>query len=131
MVINLFCIAIHQALIAFPNISGKQCNNFQIYSAGVSVFLGGNKPSRDGNIRGDISVNFSCDPDISSTLVSLLFCTHFLLINLYLTWQITLQVSHALDEIQRLQDEGPSDNDVAAILEIEQRAHENGLQVTL
>ncbi|KAL8489686.1 hypothetical protein ACS0TY_025545 [Phlomoides rotata] len=77
----------------------------QIYSAGVSVFLGGNKPSRDGNIRGDISVNFSCDPEISSTLVSL-----------------------ALDEIQRLQEEGPSDDDVLAILEIEQRAHENGLQ---
>ncbi|KAL6577311.1 hypothetical protein OROMI_011587 [Orobanche minor] len=77
----------------------------QIYSAGVSVFLGGNKPSRVGNIRGDISVNFSCDPEISSTLVSL-----------------------ALDEIQRLQEEGPTDDDVSAILEIEQRAHENGLQ---
>ncbi|CAI9759054.1 unnamed protein product [Fraxinus pennsylvanica] len=77
----------------------------QIYSAGVSVFLGGNKPSRLGNILGDISVNFSCDPDISSTLVNL-----------------------ALDEILRLQEEGPSDDDVLAILEIEQRAHENGLQ---
>lgn len=41
-----------------------------------------------------------------------------------------MQVSLALDEIQRLQEEGPSDDDVAAILEIEQRAHENGLQVT-
>ncbi|CAA3027767.1 zinc protease PQQL-like isoform X1 [Olea europaea subsp. europaea] len=77
----------------------------QIYSAGVSVFLVGNKPSRLGNILGDISVNFSCDPDISSTLVDL-----------------------ALDEILRLQEEGPSDDDVLAILEIEQRAHENGLQ---
>ncbi|KAL8039469.1 hypothetical protein ABFS82_10G042000 [Erythranthe guttata] len=77
----------------------------QIYSAGVSVFLGGNKPSKVGNIRGDISVNFSCDPEISSTLVNL-----------------------ALDEILHLQEEGPSDDDVAAILEIEQRAHENGLQ---
>ncbi|KAL2501112.1 Insulinase (Peptidase family M16) protein [Forsythia ovata] len=77
----------------------------QIYSAGVSVFLGGNKPSRVGNILGDISVNFSCDPDISSTLVNL-----------------------ALDEILRLQEEGPSDDDVSTILEIEQRAHENGLQ---
>lgn len=48
----------------------------QIYSAGVSVFLGGNKPSRNGNIRGDISVNFSCDPEISSTLVSFFFFTH-------------------------------------------------------
>ncbi|KAK6147780.1 hypothetical protein DH2020_018692 [Rehmannia glutinosa] len=77
----------------------------QIYSAGVSVFLGGNKPSRVGNIRGDISVNFSCDPEISATLVNL-----------------------ALDEILHLQEEGPTDADVSAILEIEQRAYENGLQ---
>lgn len=77
----------------------------QIYSVGVSVFLGGNKPSRVGNVRGDISINFSCDPDISSALVDL-----------------------ALAEILRLQDEGPSDDDVLSILEIEQRAHENGLQ---
>ena len=35
----------------------------------------------------------------------------------------------ALAEILRLQDEGPSDDDVLSILEIEQRAHENGLQV--
>ncbi|CAA0814299.1 Insulinase (Peptidase family M16) protein [Striga hermonthica] len=77
----------------------------QIYSAGVSVFLGGNRPSRVGNIRGDISINFSCDPEISSTLVNF-----------------------ALDEILRLQEEGPSDDDVSTILEIEQRAHENGLQ---
>lgn len=41
----------------------------QIYSVSVSVFLGGNKPSRTGDVRGDISVYFSCDPDISSRLV--------------------------------------------------------------
>lgn len=44
----------------------------QIYSVGVSVFLGGNKPSRTGIVRGDISINFSCDPEISSKLASLL-----------------------------------------------------------
>ncbi|XP_077210657.1 insulinase (Peptidase family M16) protein [Tasmannia lanceolata] len=77
----------------------------KIYSVGVSVFLGGNRPSRTGDVRGDISVNFSCDPDISWKLVEL-----------------------ALDEILHIQEEGPSDQDVAAILEIEQRAHENGLQ---
>ncbi|KAI4380729.1 hypothetical protein MLD38_006890 [Melastoma candidum] len=77
----------------------------QIYSAGVSVFLGGNKPSRTGDVRGDISVNFSCDPHISSKLVDL-----------------------ALDEVQRLQEEGPSEQDILTILEIEQRAHENGVQ---
>ncbi|KAI7988866.1 Zinc protease PQQL-like [Camellia lanceoleosa] len=76
-----------------------------IYSAGISVFLGGNKPSRVDNVRGDISVNFSCDPDISTTLVDL-----------------------ALEEILCLQEEGPTDEDVLTILEIEQRAHENGLQ---
>ncbi|XP_062148705.1 zinc protease PQQL-like isoform X1 [Alnus glutinosa] len=77
----------------------------QIYSVVVSVFLGGNKPSRTGNVRGDISINFSCDPAISSKLADL-----------------------ALDEILRLQEEGPSDEDVSSILEIEQRAQENGLQ---
>lgn len=44
----------------------------QIYSAGVSVFLGGNKPSRKGDVRGDICINFSCDPEISSKLVRLM-----------------------------------------------------------
>jgi hypothetical protein len=70
------------------------------------VFLGGNKPSRTADLRGDISVNFSCDPEISSKLVDL-----------------------ALEEIVRLQKEGPSQEDISAILEIEQRAHENGMQV--
>lgn len=77
----------------------------QIYSVGVSVFLGGNKPSRTGIVRGDISINFSCDPEISSKLVDI-----------------------ALDEMLRLQDEGPTEQDVSTVLEIEQRAHENGLQ---
>ncbi|XP_065849756.1 zinc protease PQQL-like isoform X2 [Euphorbia lathyris] len=77
----------------------------QIYSVGVSVFLGGNKPSRTGDLRGDISINFSCDPGISSKLVDI-----------------------SLEEVLRLQEEGPSDQDVLTVLEIEQRAHENGLQ---
>ncbi|OEL21818.1 Zinc protease PQQL-like [Dichanthelium oligosanthes] len=77
----------------------------QIYSVNVAVFLGGNKPSRTGDVRGDISVNFSCDPDISSKLVDFV-----------------------LEEISYLQAEGPSEEDVLTILEIEQRAHENGLQ---
>ncbi|KAJ4846270.1 hypothetical protein Tsubulata_008787 [Turnera subulata] len=77
----------------------------QIYSAAVSVFLGGNRPSRTGDVRGDISINFSCDPGFSSKLVDI-----------------------ALDEISLLQEEGPSDEDVSTVLELEQRAHENGLQ---
>ncbi|VAH61072.1 unnamed protein product [Triticum turgidum subsp. durum] len=78
----------------------------QVYSVNVGVFLGGNKPSRSGDVRGDISVNFSCDPDMSSRLVDFV-----------------------LEEISYLQTEGPSEEDVWTILEIEQRAHENGLQV--
>lgn len=39
------------------------------------------------------------------------------------------QVDLALDEISYLQDQGPSEQDVLTVLEIEQRAHENGLQV--
>jgi len=77
----------------------------QVYSVNVGVFLGGNKPSRSGDVRGDISVNFSCDPDMSSKLVDFV-----------------------LEEISHLQTEGPSEEDVWSILEIEQRAHENGLQ---
>lgn len=43
------------------------------------------------------------------------------------SWQVDL----TLDEILRLQEEGPSEEDVSTVLEIEQRAHENGLQVAL
>ncbi|XP_073031773.1 zinc protease PQQL-like [Primulina eburnea] len=38
------------------------------------------------------------------------------------------QVNLALDEILQLREKGPSIDDVLIILEIEQRAHENGLQ---
>ena len=47
----------------------------------------------------------------------------------HLTDSIVEQVDLALDEVVRLQEEGASDQDVSTILEIEQRAHENGLQV--
>ena len=39
------------------------------------------------------------------------------------------QVDFALDEVMALQDSGPKDEDVATILEIEQRTFENGQQV--
>lgn len=35
----------------------------------VSAFLGGSKPSRFGNVRGDVAVSFSCDPDVAWKLV--------------------------------------------------------------
>lgn len=64
----------------------------QIYSAGVSVFLGGNKHSRTGDVRGDISINFSCDPEISFKLVSDSCLFHHLLF-LYLSVSIAYQLN--------------------------------------
>lgn len=77
----------------------------QVYSAAVTVFLGGNKPSRSGNVRGDVAISFSCDPESSWKLVDL-----------------------ALDEVAALQEKGPLHQDVATILELEQRTFENGQQ---
>ncbi|MCH90745.1 mitochondrial-like-processing peptidase subunit beta, partial [Trifolium medium] len=48
-----------------------------------------------------------------------------------LIWYINSEVDIALDEMLRLQEEGPTEQDVSTVLEIEQRAHENGLQVCL
>lgn len=101
------------------------------------MFLGGNKPSRTADLRGDISVNFSCDPEISSKLVRSLFSHNPTTLYLsviaaiwfYQSHLFVFQVDLALEEIVRLQEEGPSQEDISAILEIEQRAHENGLQV--
>ncbi|RWW09959.1 hypothetical protein BHE74_00007008 [Ensete ventricosum] len=45
--------------------------------------------------------------------------------------QLAFPVDLALEEILYLQDQGPLDQDVSTVLEIEQRAHENGLQVGL
>ena len=42
-----------------------------------------------------------------------------------------MQVDLALDEILNIQEHGTSDQDVLSVLEIEQRAHENGLQVSV
>ncbi|XP_012831738.1 PREDICTED: uncharacterized protein LOC105952699 [Erythranthe guttata] len=91
----------------------------QIYSTGVSMFFGGNKPSRVGDVRGDLNVYFSCDPVISSTLLA---NSHWMI------YIINAKVDLVLDEILRLQVEGPSDDDVSAILEIEQRTYEIELQ---
>ncbi|OMO91643.1 hypothetical protein COLO4_18249 [Corchorus olitorius] len=105
MVEEIHCVGFLSKLLETKILQVLRFKHGQIYSAGVSVFLGGNKPSRTGDVRGDISINFSCDPEISSKLVDL-----------------------ALDEVVRLQEEGPSDQDVSSVLEIEQRAHENGMQ---
>ncbi|KAJ8444244.1 hypothetical protein Cgig2_028125 [Carnegiea gigantea] len=77
----------------------------QIYSVSVDSDFGYSKPSKTADLEGEISIGFSCDPNVSATLVDV-----------------------ALDEISNLQECGPSENDVSAVLEIEQRNHENDLQ---
>lgn len=72
--------------VLWPNIYLGSYICLKIYSTGVSVFLGGNKPSSDGNVRGDVSVNFSCKPDISSNLVSSL-CAFLVVMLMHLCFQ--------------------------------------------
>ncbi|KAK8566816.1 hypothetical protein V6N13_002501 [Hibiscus sabdariffa] len=105
MVEEIQCVGFLSKLIETKILQFLRFKYGQIYSACVSVFLGGNKPSRTGDVRGDMSINFSCNPEISSNLVNI-----------------------ALGEVARLQEKGPTDQDIATVLEIEQRAHENGLQ---
>ncbi|KAK8679341.1 hypothetical protein V6N13_144796 [Hibiscus sabdariffa] len=105
MVEEIQCVGFLSKLIETKILQFLRFKYGQIYSACVSVFLSGNKPSRTGDVRGDMSINFSCDPEISSNLVNI-----------------------ALGEVARLQEEGPTDQDIATVLEIEQRTHENGLQ---
>lgn len=77
----------------------------EIYSVSVDSDFGYSKPSKTADLEGEISIGFSCDPNVSATLVDV-----------------------ALDEISNLQECGPSEDDVSAVLEIEQRNHENDLQ---
>eukprot|EP00897_Mesotaenium_endlicherianum_P008456 jgi/Mesen1/7639/ME000004S07907 len=77
----------------------------QVYAVSVSPFLGGARPSREGHVRGDVAIGFSCDPESSWKLVDL-----------------------SLEELQRLQEVGPTEEDVATVLELDQRAYETGLQ---
>ncbi|XP_057536975.1 zinc protease PQQL-like isoform X1 [Amaranthus tricolor] len=77
----------------------------EIYSVSVDSNFGYNKPSKTADLEGEITIDFSCDPTVSSSLVDI-----------------------ALDEIMHLQEHGPSEEDILAVLEIEQRDHENELQ---
>ncbi|KAL8153842.1 hypothetical protein V2J09_011602 [Rumex salicifolius] len=63
----------------------------QIYSVSVSSDFDYSKPSRTDDLRGDINITFSCNPEASATLVDI-----------------------ALNEIMRLQEKGPSEEDISA-----------------
>ena len=44
--------------------------DWQIYSVSVDSDFGHSKPSKTADLEGEISIGFSCDPNVSATLVS-------------------------------------------------------------
>eukprot|EP00892_Ulva_mutabilis_P009176 jgi/Ulvmu1/6630/UM003_0268.1 len=73
-----------------------------IYSVGVSPFFGHEAPSRrDAPIRGDVAVQFSCAPGAQAGLAAAVVA-----------------------EVALLQERGPSEEEVATALALEQRTHE-------
>jgi predicted Zn-dependent peptidase len=77
----------------------------EVYSVQVGAFFGAEAPSVEHAVRGDVAINFSCDPDAAARLREL-----------------------ALDELSRLQVAGPSEEDISTVLELEVRAFELGQQ---
>eukprot|EP00899_Mesostigma_viride_P018829 jgi/Mesvir1/26948/Mv20668-RA.1 len=75
----------------------------EVYSVSVTQFYGGAAPTKD--VRGDLAVNFSCDPASAPKLIDL-----------------------TLEELSRLQEEGPTKEDVETAVELEKRAYEMGMQ---
>lgn len=76
-----------------------------VYTISVTSFFGAEAPSTTGNVRGDVAVGFSCEPRNASRLVDL-----------------------ALDEIDRLQAEGPTQDEVDTVKTLVRRAMETELQ---
>lgn len=73
-----------------------------IYSVAVSPFFGHEAPSRrDAPIRGDVAVQFSCAPGAQTALARAVVA-----------------------EVALLQDAGPTQEEVATALALEQRGHE-------
>lgn len=44
----------------------------QIYSVSVDSNFGYSKPSKTADLEGEMTIEFSCDPNVSSALVSVL-----------------------------------------------------------
>ncbi|OMO91639.1 hypothetical protein COLO4_18244 [Corchorus olitorius] len=77
----------------------------KIYDLSVSKCVFGDLPCLTQDIHGVITISFSCDPKVSLKLVGL-----------------------TLNEISRLREEGPLDEDVKSIVEISQRNHEKRVE---
>ncbi|KAL8153843.1 hypothetical protein V2J09_011603 [Rumex salicifolius] len=99
--IKVYFIALLSQLLTTKMTEVLRFQHGQIYSVSVSSDFDYNKPSRTEDLCGDINISFSCNPEASDNLVEI-----------------------ALNEIMRLQEQGPSEEDVSSVLEIEQRAYE-------
>ncbi|KAL8153827.1 hypothetical protein V2J09_011594 [Rumex salicifolius] len=98
---EVYFIALLSQLLTTKMTEVLRFQHGQIYSVSVSSDFDYNKPSRTEDLCGDINISFSCNPEASDNLVEI-----------------------ALNEIMRLQEQGPSEEDVSSVLEIEQRAYE-------
>ncbi|KAK9820030.1 hypothetical protein WJX72_005269 [[Myrmecia] bisecta] len=73
----------------------------EVYTVQIAPFFGAEAPSRTGSVRGDVGISFSCDPATAHRLIEM-----------------------ALDELERLQAEGPTEDEVKTIITLEQRSFE-------
>lgn len=46
-------------------------HRLQVYTVAISPFFGAEAPSRQGSLRGDVSIGFSCDPHNAEHLTEL------------------------------------------------------------
>lgn len=76
-----------------------------VYTCAVSPFFGCEAPSWRGPLRGDIAISFSCDPAAARRLSEM-----------------------AMVEVEVLQSAGPDADEVATVLNLEARSHENEVQ---
>lgn len=98
--VDLLCKVIERRLTARLRFEGGA-----VYNVAVSASFSREAPSREGSVRGDVAVAFSCSPGCGRELGE-----------------------QVLAEVQRLQEAGPSAEEVATALAIERRAHEEDLQ---
>jgi hypothetical protein len=98
--LNLLCKILERRLT-----SRLRFHEGKVYNVSVSPFFGIEAPSRRGNVRGDIAVAFSCSPGAGKELAETVVA-----------------------EMEALQEDGPSREDMETALQVELRSHEEEVQ---
>jgi hypothetical protein len=98
--LDLLCKIIERQLTSRLRFEGGH-----IYNVAVSPSFSIEVPNRPVAVRGGVSVSFSCSPGSAKALAE-----------------------KVLSEMEALQEQGPSEEDIATALQIELRAHEVELQ---